>query len=58
MGKLSELKGVEKPVTEWLSKMGWSFKSNEDLKVYNGTYQQHQQGDCQISGRAIASKSE
>ena len=35
MGKLSELKGVEKPVTEWLSKMGWSFKSNEDLKVYN-----------------------
>ena len=27
MGKLSELKGVEKPVTEWLSKMGWTFKS-------------------------------
>jgi type I restriction enzyme R subunit len=35
MGKLSELKGVEKPVTEWLSKMGWTFQSNEDLKVYN-----------------------
>ncbi|PIP02513.1 MAG: deoxyribonuclease HsdR, partial [Zetaproteobacteria bacterium CG23_combo_of_CG06-09_8_20_14_all_54_7] len=35
MGRLSELKGVEKPVTEWLSKMGWSFQSNEDLKVYN-----------------------
>lgn len=35
MGKLSELKGVEKPVTEWLSKMGWVFKSNEELKVYN-----------------------
>ena len=35
MGKLSELKGVEKPVTEWLSKMGWTFRSNEDLKVYN-----------------------
>lgn len=35
MGKLSELKGVEKPVTEWLSKMGWTFKSNEELKVYN-----------------------
>jgi len=35
MGKLSELKGVEKPVTEWLSKMGWTFKSNDDLKVYN-----------------------
>jgi len=33
MGKLSELKGVEKPVTEWLSKMGWTFKSNDDLKV-------------------------
>ncbi len=29
MGHLSELKGVEKPVTEWLSKMGWSFKINE-----------------------------
>jgi len=35
MGKLSELKGVEKPVTEWLSKMGWTFKSNDDLKVYS-----------------------
>ena len=35
MGKLSELKGVEKPVTEWLSKMGWTFKSNDELKVYN-----------------------
>ena len=35
MGKLSELKGVEKPVTEWLSKMGWSFKSNDDLKAYS-----------------------
>ncbi|PGR96895.1 deoxyribonuclease HsdR [Priestia megaterium] len=35
MGKLSELKGVEKPVTEWLSKMGWTFQSNEDLKAYN-----------------------
>jgi type I restriction enzyme R subunit len=35
MGRLSELKGVEKPVTEWLSKMGWTFQSNEDLKVYN-----------------------
>lgn len=38
MGKLSELKGVEKPVTEWLTKMGWTFKSNEDLKVYNRTF--------------------
>jgi type I restriction enzyme R subunit len=34
MGKLSELKGVEKPVTEWLSKMGWSFKDNDELKSY------------------------
>lgn len=35
MGKLSELKGVEKPVSEWLSKMGWTFKSNDDLKAYS-----------------------
>ncbi|MDP8218061.1 MAG: HsdR family type I site-specific deoxyribonuclease [Candidatus Theseobacter exili] len=35
MGNLSELKGVEKPVTEWLTKMGWVFQSNNDLKVYN-----------------------
>lgn len=35
MGNLSELRGVEKPVTEWLSKMGWTFKSNDDLKVYH-----------------------
>jgi len=32
---LSELNGVEKPVTEWLSKMGWTFKSNDDLKEFN-----------------------
>jgi len=38
MGNLSELKGVEKPVTEWLSKMGWSFKSNEDLKIYERAF--------------------
>ena len=35
MGRLSELKGVEKPVTEWLSKMGWTFNSNDDLKEFN-----------------------
>lgn len=35
MGKLTELKGVERPVTEWLSKMGWTFMSNDDLKMYN-----------------------
>lgn len=35
MGKLSELKGVERPVTEWLTKMGWIYTENEDLKPYN-----------------------
>ncbi|MFZ2634180.1 MAG: type I restriction endonuclease subunit R [Desulfosalsimonadaceae bacterium] len=35
MGNLSELKGVEKPVTEWLSKMGWAYQCNEDLKIYH-----------------------
>ena len=34
MGNLSELNGAEKPVTEWLSKMGWTFKSQRELKVY------------------------
>ena len=34
MGMLSELRGVEKPVTEWLSKMGWTFRSNEELKEF------------------------
>lgn len=34
MGHLSELRGVEKPVTEWLTQMGWTFKSNDDLKTY------------------------
>lgn len=38
MGNLSELKGVEKPVTEWLSKMGWDFKSNNDLKIYERAF--------------------
>ncbi len=38
MGHLSELKGVEKPVTEWLSKMGWTFKSNADLKKYERAF--------------------
>lgn len=35
MGKLSELKGVEKPVTQWLSQMGWEYKHNNELKNYN-----------------------
>lgn len=34
MGNLSELKGVEKPVTEWLSKMGWTYRDNDELKVF------------------------
>ncbi len=38
MGHLSELKGVEKPVTEWLSKMGWTFKSHDELKVYERAF--------------------
>jgi type I restriction enzyme R subunit len=35
MCNLSELKGVERPVTEWLHKMGWTFRSINDLKHYN-----------------------
>jgi type I restriction enzyme R subunit len=35
MPKLSELNSVEKPVTEWLSKMGWQLKSNDELKKFN-----------------------
>jgi len=35
MGKFSELKGTEIPVTEWLSKVGWDFKPNSALKKYN-----------------------
>lgn len=34
MGKLSELRSVERPVTEWLGKMGWTFQSDRDLKPY------------------------
>jgi type I restriction enzyme, R subunit len=34
MPKISELNGVEKPVCEWLSKMGWNYRSLEDLQVY------------------------
>lgn len=35
MPQISELNGVEKPVCEWLSKMGWKYKCNEDLQKYN-----------------------
>ncbi len=35
MGNFSELNSVEKPVTEWLNKMGWTFKNHDELKAYN-----------------------
>ena len=35
MSKLSEGKGVEIPVYEWLGKMGWTPRTNADLRVYN-----------------------
>lgn len=35
MSKLHEQIPVEAKVTEWLSKMGWTLKTSEDLKPYN-----------------------
>ena len=35
MSKLSESKSVESKVTEWLSQIGWEYRSVEDLKQYN-----------------------
>ena len=35
MPRLSELNSVEKPVTEWLGKMGWTARTNDELKQYN-----------------------
>lgn len=35
MSKLSEGKGVEIPVCEWLGQMGWTPRTSADLKVYN-----------------------
>ena len=35
MSRLHEQKPVEAKVTEWLSKMGWTLQSAEDLKPYN-----------------------
>ncbi len=35
MSKLSEGKGVEIPVAEWLGQMGWEPKTGADLKAYN-----------------------
>ena len=34
MPKLSEIRAVETPVAEWLSKMGWVFRDNEALKAW------------------------
>lgn len=34
MSKLSELKSVEVPVTEWLTKMGWTYQSPDQLKEH------------------------
>ncbi len=38
MGKLSEDNAVEKPVTQWLSQMGWTHRTLNDLKVYNRSF--------------------
>lgn len=35
MSKLHEQKPVEAKVTEWLSKMGWTLQSADDLRPYN-----------------------
>ncbi|MBO4778770.1 MAG: HsdR family type I site-specific deoxyribonuclease [Bacteroidales bacterium] len=35
MSKLSESKSVESKVTEWLTQLGWQYRSAEDLKNYN-----------------------
>ncbi len=34
MPPLSEIRAVEAPVAEWLSKMGWHLRSAEDLKAH------------------------
>lgn len=38
MSKLSEGNAVEKEVTQWLSQMGWVFKTNQDLKPYQRSF--------------------
>ena len=35
MSQLHENKPVESKVTEWLTKLGWEYRSAEDLKQYN-----------------------
>ena len=34
MSKFSEKNGVEVPIYEWLGKMGWHCRTNDDLKVH------------------------
>lgn len=38
MPNLSELNSVEKPVCEWLNKMGWVYKSADELQRFNRPY--------------------
>ncbi len=35
MAMISEKKGVEAPVFEWLERLGWTLKTEEDMKEYN-----------------------
>lgn len=35
MSKLSELKPVEQQVTQWLSQMGWQWRTPEEMKAFN-----------------------
>lgn len=35
MSKLSESKSVESKVTEWLTQLGWEYRSTDDLKPYS-----------------------
>ena len=35
MSQLHENKPVESKVTEWLTQLGWEYRSAEDLKPYN-----------------------
>lgn len=34
MSKISEKLGVEVPIYEWLEKLGWKPRTNEELKQY------------------------
>ncbi|MBU1988930.1 MAG: hypothetical protein KKD94_05630 [Nanoarchaeota archaeon] len=35
MAMISEKKGVEAPVFEWLERLGWTLKTEDDIKEYN-----------------------